>query len=328
MINPLTIVGLGEALFDVMGDRVVLGGAPLNVAVHAHQVAAVVGGCGVLVSRVGADAMGQRVLREIGARGMTAEYLQIDRERPTGTVHVDLSGPEPAYEIVRHVAWDHLQASAALDELAEHCAAVCFGTLAQREEDSRRTIRRFLERAQQALRLFDVNLRQDYFSADILQESCRLATVVKLNEQELPIVVRQLGLETGAAGCEPVEGQAQALRCAFGLDAVALTQGPRGTDLYTGSGRIKGDPVSYEANASADSVGAGDACSAGLLLGMLLDWPPRRTLSLANHMGGFVAAQPGATPVLPQAILDMCKGQPASEAAREEHPPPHRTTPL
>jgi len=298
MARPLTIVGLGEALFDVFPEYQVLGGAPLNAAVHAHQLASVVGGSGAMVSRVGRDELGQRILVELEVRGMSTRYVQRDAEHETGQVHVTIVDGEPHYDIVAGVAWDRMEFTPDCAELAGRCGAVCFGSLAQRDPVSRACIEQFVRTADDAVRMFDVNLRQQYFSAEIIRRSCELANVVKLNDQELPIVAELLGI----SGDDP-DSQARALLAAFGLDAVALTRGPLGTVLFTPQERFEGDAVSYPLAENADNVGAGDACSAGLLFGMLRGLPWPQTLQLANHAGAYVASQCGATPSLPAEVL-------------------------
>ncbi|MCA9247419.1 MAG: hypothetical protein KDA42_09900 [Planctomycetales bacterium] len=312
MTDALKIVGLGEALFDVFDDREVLGGAPLNVAVQAHALLqAARQGEGIVVSRIGADARGARLRDDVAARGMAIDWLQVDSQRPTGTVLVTLQQGEPHYEIVADVAWDFLQATDELHRLAETCSAVCFGTLAQRSDAARSSIHFFLERAATAIRLFDVNLRQEYFDADILAASCQLATIVKLNEAELPQVVAILAtagkLPASSTAYASLDDQAAALREAFALRALVLTRGKLGTTLYESAGKATGEPVSYPRDANADSVGAGDACSAGILFGLLHDWPSERTVQLANHLGAFVASQPGATPTLPAEIMALVR---------------------
>ena len=296
------MVGLGEALFDVYADRQVLGGAPLNVAVHAHQMVVTLGGQGIPASRIGPDELGRRLIDELTERAIPTVGLQFDPERPTGRVLVTLHDGEPTYDIVPDTAWDRLEFSADWKGLAGQCRAVCFGSLGQRSPQSRATIGEFLRHASQAIRLFDVNLRQDFFTADLIGESCALATVVKLNERELPQVCRLVasGTETATQA-----HQASGLRAQFGLDAVVLTRGAAGTVLYTAEGKVEGEPAHYPRSRDADSVGAGDACSAGLLIGMLLDWPAARTLTLANAAGAFVATQPGATPQLPRTVLEL-----------------------
>lgn len=301
MKRGFTVVGLGEALFDLFPDRAVLGGAPLNVAVHAHQLAVVHGGRGVPASRIGDDDLGKRIVSELEGRGISAEFLQVDPQSPTGIVKVELKGREPTFDVVRGVAWDELDFTPEFAHLAAECDAVCFGTLGQRSRCAADSIRKFVQAAAGALRMLDVNLRGDAFDAEVLQVSCNLANIVKLNESELPRVLRLLGLEEGG----DADASAQRLRAGFGLAAVALTRGANGTVLYTEAGRTSGAPVRYEMHPQADSVGAGDACSAGLLVGLLLGLPAAEVVRLADHMGAFVASQPGATPVVPPEVLAL-----------------------
>lgn len=300
MARDTTIVGLGEALFDLLPSGKALGGAPLNMACHAQQLLAPLSGRGLVASRVGTDPLGNEVVRQLAARGMTDDYVQHDAAHPTGTVHVELHEGQPTYEIVEGVAWDHFEWSAAWAELAGICAAVCFGTLAQRSTESREAIWRFLDAAPQAVRMLDVNLRQNYFSREVLEESCHRATLVKLNEHELPVVAELLEIPAGAEDAETA-----ALIERFSLDAIVLTRGKRGTLLIMKDQVIDAEPASYPAAVHADAVGAGDACSAGILVGWVRQMPPERIGALANRLGAYVASQHGATPELPQAILDL-----------------------
>ena len=304
MHTRCTIVGLGEALFDVFPDHQVLGGAPLNVAVHAHQLVGPVGGRGILVGRIGQDSLGQQILDELSARKMTPMYVQQDPEHCTGRVEVTIVDGEPNYVIKPNVAWDHFEFTTDCANLAGRCNAICFGTLAQRTLGARRSISLFLQAARQAIRLFDVNLRQSFYDRDILEESCNLATVIKLNEHELPIVADLLGLDR-ATDQDVTNQRATELLNYFELQAVALTRGPKGTVLYTRKGRFETAPVKCNPDEGADAVGAGDACSAGLLAGMLLDMSIEQTLDLANQAGAFVASKRGATPILPEEIRNI-----------------------
>lgn len=214
-----TIVGLGEALFDIFPKSESLGGAPLNVAFHAHQL----GNHGVVASRIGDDELGRRVTRHLRARKMRADYLQIDTDRDTGTVNIILRDGEPSYEIVERVAWDEMHFDRRFAKLAENCDAVCFGTLAQRRSTSRQTVQRFVEKAELAVRLFDVNLRQDFFTGPTIEKSLKLANAAKLNTEELRIVGQLLEL----SGETPIH-QVQQLREQFELEFVALTRGAEG----------------------------------------------------------------------------------------------------
>ena len=304
-----TIVGAGEALFDIFPDHQTLGGAPVNAAVHAHQLSQGRGGRGVVLSRVGQDELGEQIIAELRQRGMNTDFVQTDPDRDTGRVYVefDASGRH-RFQIVENVAWDVIQFDFDTEDLAQRCDAVCFGTLAQRDAQSRNTIYRFLDTANRAVRLFDVNLRQNYYDARILSRSCERATIVKLNDEELPIVCELLGLAgVGRGEVDEVDRKAQGLLKKFDLKMVAFTRGERGTVLHTSGGRHEGPAVSYRRAPNADPVGAGDACAAAILVGTVLRFDVDRIAALANHAGGYVASQAGATPPLPQSILDMVK---------------------
>lgn len=308
MADPFTIVGLGESLFDVFPDRAILGGAPLNVAYHAHQLSSASGGRGVVASRAGTDGLGVRLLDELRTCGLTTEFVQIDAFHPTGRVDITLRNGEPTYEFLADVAWDYLEWTPEWRRLAETCNAVVFGTLAQRCPTSQATVQRFVETARQAIRLFDVNLRVTFFDAESLRGSAELATAIKLNETELPVVLRLLGLAADPTTPKPgrqSSGDARRLLQAFaqtGLRYVVVTRGEHGTELWTHEATVRGPVAKFERHPQADNVGAGDACSAGLLWGWLNDWSLERTVTLANRLGAFVASQPGATPAIPDEL--------------------------
>ncbi len=311
----LTVVGIGEALFDRFGDRYVLGGAPVNVAVHAHQLLSDFGGGGEVVSRVGDDRLGARLRDELTRRGVGASHVQTDPERTTGIVHVSLDRDrQPTYTIAEDVAWDHLEWSEDLERLAAACGAVCFGTLAQRSPTTRSTIHRFLRAAGGAVRVFDPNLRPGLVLDGSIRQSLENCTVLKLNEDELDTVASEAGV--GGAGSE-ADDRVESLLDAFGLRAVALTRGARGTVLYTPSGRLEAAPGAFNPTPDADGVGAGDACGAGLIAGLLLGWSAESTLGLANQMGAFVASRPGATPRLLPPTVGVVTRPARPEVSRE-----------
>lgn len=308
MNTAFTIVGLGESLFDVFPDRAILGGAPLNVAYHAHQLCSASGGRGVVASRAGTDELGRRMLEELRTRGLTTDFLQIDEQHPTGRVDITLRHGEPTYDFLADVAWDHLEWNPGWRQLAETCDAVVFGTLAQRCPNSRATVQHFVETARLAIRLFDVNLRVTFFDADSLRRGAELATAIKLNADELPVVLRLLRLVddvTDSALHDEPSGGARRLLQVFaqtGLRYVVVTRGEQGTELVTHEASVRGPVARFERHQHADNVGAGDACSAGLLWGWLNGWPVERTVTLANRLGAFVASQPGATPLIPEEL--------------------------
>jgi fructokinase len=289
--TPPLIVGLGEALYDLLPAGPALGGAPLNAAVQSHQL----GNNAVVASRIGGDTLGRALLDDLARRGMDTNFIQRDPDAPTGTVEITLRDGEPAYEIIGDTAWDQLAWDESLAGLAKRCDAVCFGTLGQRLGPARSTIQQFVAAASQAVHLFDINLRQDYFSAELLEAGCRAASIVKMNEAELATIAPLLGL-----------GQPEEIRQLiqhFDLDLFVLTRGKLGTELHTADSVTLGQPAKFAPEPDADSVGAGDACSAAILHGVVRRWPLQQTADLANRLGAFVASRKGATPELRAELL-------------------------
>jgi fructokinase len=304
------VTAIGEALFDCFPDRAVLGGAPLNFIVHMQQLLGA-RGLSALVSRVGDDELGRELIGELRSRGVDTRFVQIDAERPTGQVQVQLSASgSPTYHIHQNVAWDYIKFDASLGELAARSSAICFGTLAQRSPESRDAIRQFIA-ASQAIRVVDVNLRQHYITADTLHASLSLANVAKLNEDELSRAPEILA-RPPIVGSSTDE-QAFNLLKAYDLQLLALTRGKRGTVLYTPDGRVDAAPILAQGTPGSDDVGAGDASCAGLIYGLIHGWSMDRTLELANRMGAYLASQPGGTPPLTSDILSfVAEASPAS----------------
>ena len=287
-----TVVGIGELLWDCFVDTRRIGGAPANVAFHA----AALGNVGLVCSRVGYDALGNELVATLEARGLDCAHVQRDRTRPTGTVLVDTAQPErPAYTIHADVAWDHLEFNASLERLAGQADAVCFGTLAQRSAASRDAIRALLRAAHGARRVYDVNLRQEAAPLDTIEASLRLAHVVKVNEEEASALSRVLRLPAERAAF------ARALCERFEVELVCVTRGPRGCEVYWGSSALECPGRAVEV---VDTVGAGDAFTAGLVSGLLWGWPPARAAALANELGALVAGAAGALPDLGRQVRD------------------------
>ena len=297
------VVGIGESLFDCYEEVSVLGGAPINVSIHADALLSRIGGGAVPVTKIGNDKLGDRYLQEISKRGISTRYIQVDTSKPTGRVLVTIDDAQQAnYQFEELSAWDALESNDSLVALAGRCHAVAFGTLAQRSNQSRRVIKKFISHATQAIRLFDVNLRQQYYSADVIDDSLRLATAVKLNEEELEEVGKLLELSIDNSLSH--DELAFLIAESFRLDWLALTQGANGTAIYSQGKKHVGTQGKFNPDHDADSVGAGDACCAALLCGTLLDWPVVKRLDLANAIGAYVAGKAGATPDLPREILD------------------------
>tara|TARA_B110000438_G_scaffold17852_1_gene16616 strand:- start:2020 stop:2940 length:921 start_codon:yes stop_codon:yes gene_type:complete len=300
--KPFTIVGLGEAVFDVFPDKEVLGGTSLNVAVQAHQLQLPLGGRGVLLSRIGNDDLGKRLQNEFDDRDLPLEFVQVDQEKPTGQVLVSFIEGAPSYEIVQDTAWDFLKFTEHEADLAAVCDAVSFGSMSQRHPVSHEATQAFLSESSKALKIFDVNLRMDLFTRQILDEGCRVANLVKLNDEEIGTVASLLDLPSGNAS-----EQSEAICEKYDLEGVVFTRGERGTAAFTSKGWVEGASASFPLAENADSVGAGDACTAALLTARLLGRSWQNSLDMANQHGAFVASQPGATPNLPPEILELFK---------------------
>lgn len=282
---PPQIVGIGEILWDMLPEGRRIGGAPANFAFHANKQ----GIAAAVVSAVGDDTLGREILASLAAWQMDAHYLYVHSGYPTGTVEVRLDAEGvPGYVIHEHVAWDHLPWSDDLAALAPSVQAVCFGTLGQRSPESRATIRQFVQATSPTcLRVCDINLRQSYFDAAILHDSLELATVLKLNHEELPVIAGAFGLS----------GSPQALltelRARYQLDLIALTRGPAGSLLLNAQGFSDhpGYPVTV-----IDTVGAGDAFTASLVVGLLRGDALALLNANANRAAASACQQAGAIP--------------------------------
>ena len=285
------IVAIGETLWDLFPDGPVWGGAPGNVACHAAGL----GVAAVIVSRVGRDDLGDRGIATLESLGVDCRHVQRDDDRPTGSVAVSLSPEGQArYEFAADVAWDRLAWEPALDPLAAGAAAVCFGTLGQRADGSRRTIRRFVTAATGGLKVFDVNLRQHFHSPDLIRESLALADVLKLNDEELPLVAAACGIRAA----EPVAALEE-LATRHGLRLAALTRGAAGSVLVAG-GQTSSRPA--PATAVVDTVGAGDAFTAAVIVGLLEGRSLHSIHDHATRLAGFVCRHRGATPAIPDSL--------------------------
>jgi fructokinase len=278
VLSSSPIVGIGEILWDLLPSGRALGGAPANFAYCSRLL----GARATVVSRVGNDELGSEIRDRVRQAEIADAFIQTDARHPTGTVKVkvDLKG-QPTFEIVGPVAWDFLEWGDDLKVLAEASGAVCFGTLAQRSEASRRTICKFLDSTKpEAARVFDVNLRQSCYSAAIIEDSLRRTTVLKLNDQELPMLSGLLGISSNEF--------AGAIFERFDVKLICITRGQRGSVL---ADRMAG----YEHHGfrvhGKDAVGAGDAFTAGLVHEYLRGSSLGVMSETANRMGAWVASR-------------------------------------
>jgi fructokinase len=292
--RPL-ILALGEVLWDLLPAGKQLGGAPANFAYHAAQL----GADARIVSAVGQDDLGREMLDLLRARGLETAQIVIDGEHPTGTVSVTLNDGHPSYQIHEGVAWDFISTSPALLDLAARADAVCFGTLAQRGEVSRATIAAVLAAVRPTtLRIFDVNFRQKYYDRQTVESLLSTADVVKLNDDELPIVGKLLGLS------EPLH---QRLFERFpGLSLVALTRGSKGSVLYRPDCAVEHPGAAVLE--LADTIGAGDAFTAALAVGLLRRQDLGVINGRANRLAAYVCTRPGATPpIAPELLAELTR---------------------
>jgi fructokinase len=294
------VVGIGEVLWDLFPDGPQLGGAPANFAYHALAL----GARATVLTRVGKDRFGHEILEHFKTMDLPLGTVQLDDEVPTGTVTVTLNGNGvPHFIIHEDVAWDRLEITQTARDAVSNADAICFGTLAQRKPVSRAAIQQLVGASPaNALRVFDLNLRQQFYSREIIEQSLLLANVVKLNDAELSVLSElfQLG------DSPPV--QIVKLARDFDLRLVALTCGPQGSLLYQHGRWSKQAPPAVKV---VDTVGAGDSFTAALVMGLLAEMDLDVIHSSAAEVAGYVCSQVGATPVLPAQFSNKyCKAEP------------------
>ena len=292
--RPL-ILALGEILWDLLPDGTKqLGGAPANFAYHAHGL----GAHAQIVSAVGNDALGSELLSRLELLHVDRTLLTVDQKHPTGTVSVALGAQgQPEYIIHSGVAWDFIPLTSQLVAAAARADALCFGTLGQRSDVSRKTLRRAIAGGRpDALRICDINFRQAFFDRDGVDESLRICNVLKLNEDELPILARLLDL----GGPADEIGLLRSLITRYNLRLVAFTRGQRGSTLLTSS-TLSECPA--ESVTVADTIGAGDAFTAAMVVGLLKGLDIELLHRQASRLAAYVCTQPGGTPRLPPEVL-------------------------
>ena len=308
-MEPHLILGIGELLWDLLPSGAVLGGgdpidgslpkgslggAPANFTVMAGRL----GSHAAILSRIGRDDLGRQAVAVLDPLPADTEYLQIDPAHETGRVTVELHDGQPSYVIHQPAAWDFLELNDDWVRLAERADAICFGSLAQRSIESRQTIQTLAAQTCSAcLRVFDVNLRAPFYSSEILQESLELATVMKLNDAEMPVVLSLLGLP-GRHADDPAALRvgAERLLAEFPtLRMVAVTRGGNGSLLMTRETwhEHPGVPTTV-----ADTIGAGDAFTAAMTHYLLRKADLPTINEAGNRWGAWVASQRGAMPPL------------------------------
>lgn len=292
-MSRLVIVGLGEVLWDVFPSHKHLGGASTNFA----YISSLLGDEGIVASRIGDDDLGSEVLARLKSLGLNTGLVQKDPIHPTGTVQVQLAADgQPTFEFTPAVAWDFLEWTPEWQALAQRADAVCFGSLAQRNPLSHETIQSFVHALRPGtIRVFDINLRQTFYSPEVLSQSVESADILKLNHEEVPLLLRNLDMEL-----TDDLSAARQLCARFPLKLICITRGSGGSLLCTPQEHHehRGHPVTV-----ADTVGAGDAFTATLVHHYLRGSNLSTMNEAANRMGSWVASRPGATPVLEEELI-------------------------
>jgi fructokinase len=283
--TPYSVVGLGEALWDMLPSGKHLGGAPLNFA----YIASLLGENAGIATRVGDDPFGSEIRSELSLRNLDLSGIQTDSELPTGRVEVSFHDGQPEYEIRRPVAWDALDWSPKWHELARQCDAVCFGSLAQRASKSRITILKFLENTRpECLRVFDINLRKPFYSREVIESAMPTTTILKINDLELREIASMFGVSR-----PQIEEEMEALLRKFSLRAVLVTRGERGAVAVNGHGVVQHPGFKVKVS---DTIGAGDAFTAAATHCILAQMSLETTLAMANKWASWVASQAGGMP--------------------------------
>jgi fructokinase len=282
--NKYRMAGIGEILWDLLPDGRQLGGSPMNVVYHCNAA----GINSVVVSAVGRDSNGKEILDLVCKKGNSTSFIHTLDSHPTGTVSVKLDMGIPDFTIHNDVAWDYIPWSNALLELAENIDAVAFGSLAQRNEVSRETIRKFISNMKPgSIRVFDINLRQDFHSREILDNSLKLATILKINDEELPVLANYYNISGSDYQI------AKKLMEKFKLDLLALTRGSKGSTLF--SREIISVKNAPEVKIK-DTVGAGDTFTGVMIAGLLKNKPIEEIHKDAVETAAWVCSKEGGTP--------------------------------
>ena len=292
MNNKRYVVGLGEVLWDVLPEGKKLGGAPANFAYHAGQFLGMDNT--IAISALGDDALADETIAALREHGLNDLLPRVPY--PTGTVQVTLAeGGIPTYDIREGVAWDNIPFDDDIAAIAASCRAVCFGSLAQRSAVSRTTIQRFLDATPaDCLKVFDINLRQQFYTKEIIQESIRRCNILKINDEELVLIGRMFGYP----GLD-IENKCWLILGKYNLDMLILTCGTNGSYVFTPGN------VSFQETPKvtvADTVGAGDSFTGSFVGSILNGKPVPQAHATAVRVSAFVCTQNGAMPTYPQEL--------------------------
>ena len=292
------IVGLGEVLWDMLPEGKKLGGAPANFAYHSGQFLG--SDNTIAVSAIGDDDLAKETLDNMKSHSLN--FLMPKVEYPTGTVQVTLDGyGVPTYDIKENVAWDNIPFTPEIEQVAKSCQAVCFGSLAQRSVVSRETIGEFLDATpKDCVKIFDINLRQSFFTKEIIEASMRRCNILKINDEELVVVSRMSGYQEldDAKVCQQIVSD-------YDLQLLVLTCGTNGSYVFTKDGRQSFQPTPKVQ--VADTVGAGDSFTGSFCAAILNGKPMEEAHRIAVEVSAYVCTQNGAMPKYPAELVAKVK---------------------
>ncbi len=291
------VVGLGEVLWDVLPEGKKLGGAPANFAYHAGQF--IGSNNTIAISAIGEDALAEETLTALRQHGLNDLLPRVPY--PTGTVQVQLDAQGiPTYDIKENVAWDNIPYDNDIKQIAANCRAVCFGSLAQRNVVSRATIHRFLDDTpDDCLKIFDINLRQQFYTKEIIEGSFKRCNILKINDEELVIINRMFGYES-----LDMRDTCQKLLNSYSLDMVVLTCGTNGSYVFTHNITSFQETPKVKV---ADTVGAGDSFTGSFCAAVLNGKPIEEAHKIAVRVSAFVCTQNGAMPKYSDELISLVK---------------------
>jgi len=294
-----TILAFGEVLWDILPSCTVLGGAPFNFVYRVNSL----GDTGLMVSRLGRDELGQKAFEQVTELGLDTTYIQWDDHFPTGTVQVSFDEENnPDYVIIPQVAYDQIELTDALLEAASTVDCLCFGTLSQRSEKSRKTVEQLLAKASKSLKLLDINLRKDCYNLETVTFSLQKADVLKLNEEEARRLGRMLDVryQNLPEFCEQMLDRWHLRHCLVTLgEEGVFAMSAQDERVYVPGYRIR----------LVDSLGSGDAFTAGFVHNILREKSISQACEFGNMLGALVATKKGATAPVTQEDINHLLNQ-------------------
>lgn len=297
--KSFTIAAFGEVLWDLLPHKIILGGAPFNFAYRINSL----GHNAFIISSVGKDENGVKALDKVHDLGMSTKYIQQDSKYPTGTVKVYLDEQKkPDYNIITEVAYDHIKPDESMISLAREADCLCFGTLAQRENVSKKTLQAMLFAFKGRFRFYDINLRKDCYTRELIHSSLKQTDILKLNDEEAMEINGLFQINAGS-----LRGIGEEIISRYPIQICLITLGRNGVLAITSGGELVYEPgysISME-----DPLGSGDAFSAGFLSEMLSGSGLRKACRFGNQLGAIVATQTGATQKITSTAMEVISGK-------------------